>query len=114
MGMIYAAIGLFATAALIGIYLLTLVLQKKETPKAIALLHGGLAATALILLIIHTVNTGADLTQVIVLFVIAALGGIVLFVRDITGKSLPGFLAVLHGGLAVTAFVFLLVYTFYK
>ena len=114
MGLIYTAIALFAVAALMGIYLITFVLQKKETPKAIAITHGLLAATALVLLIIHTVQTGADLIQAIVFFVIAALGGIVLFARDITGKSLPKALAVAHGLLAITGFVFLLVYAFMK
>jgi hypothetical protein len=114
MGLIYTAIALFAVAALIGIYLISFVLQKKETPKAIAVVHGLLAATALILVIVHTVQTGADLVQVIALFVITALGGIVLFARDIMGKSLPKALAVVHGLLAVTSFVFLLVYVFVK
>jgi hypothetical protein len=114
MGLIYTAIVLFAVAAMIGVYLLSFVLQKKETPKAIAIVHGLLAATALILVIVHTVKTGADLIQVIILFVITALGGIVLFARDITGKSLPKALALAHGLLAVTSFVFLLVYAFMK
>lgn len=110
--MIYASIILFGIAAMVGVYLLTLVLQKKETPKGIVLTHGVLAATALVLLIIHTLNTGADLVQAIVLFIIAALGGVVLFVRDLTGKSLPAGLAVAHGLLAVSGFVFLLIYAF--
>jgi hypothetical protein len=114
MGMIYTAIVLFAIAALIGMYLLSLVLQKKETPKALAIVHGIFAATALILLIIHTVNTGANLIQAIVLFVIAALGGFILFTRDVMGKSLPKALAVIHGLLAVSGFIFLLVYAFTK
>jgi hypothetical protein len=110
MGMIYTAIGLFSVAALFGLYLISFVLQKKETPKAIAIVHGVFAATALILLIIHTINTGADLVQAIVIFIIAALGGIILFVRDIMGKELPRGLALAHGLLAVTGFVFLLMY----
>jgi hypothetical protein len=114
MGLIYTAIAMFAIAALIGVYLISFVLQKKETPKAVAITHGLLAATALVLVIIHTVNTGADLIQVIVLFVITALGGIVLFARDIMGKSLPKGLAIVHGLLAVTSFIFLLVYAFFK
>jgi hypothetical protein len=114
MGMIYTAIAIFAVAAMIGLYLISFVLQKKETPKAIAVVHGLLAATALILLIIHTINTGADLVQVIVIFVITALGGFVLFARDLMGKSLPKALAVAHGLLAVTGFIFLLVYAFTK
>jgi hypothetical protein len=114
MGMIYTAIGTFALAAIMGIYLLTFILQKKETPKAIALLHGLFAAIALVLLIIYTVKTGADLVQSIVLFILAALGGFVLFVRDLMGKSLPKALAIVHGLLAVTAFVFLLIYALNK
>jgi hypothetical protein len=114
MGMIYTAIAIFAVAAMIGLYLISFVLQKKETPKAIAVVHGLLAATALILLIIHTINTGADLVQIIVIFVITALGGLVLFARDLMGKSLPKALAVAHGLLAVTGFIFLLVYAFTK
>jgi hypothetical protein len=114
MGMIYSAIVIFAVAAMIGVYLLSFVIQKKETPKAVAIVHGLLAATALVLLIVHTAKTGADLVQVIVIFVIAALGGIVLFVRDVMGKSLPKALAIAHGLIAVIGFIFLLAYAFTK
>jgi hypothetical protein len=112
--MIFAAIIIFTIAAMIGLYLLALVLQQKETPKAIALVHGLLAATALVLLIIYTVQTGADLLEAIILFVIAALGGSVLFARDIKGKPLPKWLAIAHGLLAVSGFIFLLIYAFNK
>lgn len=114
MGMLYTIVVLFALAALLGLYLISFVLQKKETPKAIALMHGLLAVIAFVLLIVHTLNTGADLIQAIVIFGIAALGGIVLFMRDIAGRSLPKALAVIHGLLAVTGFVFLLIYAFNK
>jgi hypothetical protein len=40
------------------------------------------------------------------------LGGIVLFVRDITKKSIPKWLALVHGLVAVVGFIFLLVFTF--
>jgi hypothetical protein len=114
MGLIYTAIILFAVAAMVGIYLLSCVLRGKETPKAFVFLHGALAATALVLLVVHTVKTGADLMQTIVLFALAALGGLVLVTRDLTGKTIPKSLAVVHGLVAVTGFVFLLVYTLNK
>ncbi len=114
MGLIYTAIALFSITAVLGLYLVLLVLQNKETPKGVAIGHGFLAVTALTLLIIHTANTGADLLQIIVLFAIAALGGFILFARDVTGKSLPKPLAIVHGLLAISAFVFLLVYAFYE
>ncbi len=112
MELIYTAIMLFAIAAMIGLYMLILVLQNRPVPKGVAITHGLLAATALILLIVDMVKTGADTVQIVVLFIITALGGIVLFARDVTGHSLPKSLAIVHGLLAVTGFVFLLVYAF--
>jgi hypothetical protein len=114
MELLYSSIVLFGLAALIGIYLIAFVLQNKLPPKSVAIVHGLLAATALVLLIVHMYNTGADLVQAVVIFVIAALGGIVLFIRHLTGKSLPKGLAVVHGLLAVTGFIFLLAYTLNK
>ncbi|MDF3027255.1 MAG: hypothetical protein K0S23_1562 [Fluviicola sp.] len=112
MELIYTAIGLFSLAALIGLYMLSLVLQKRQVPRVAAITHGLFAATALILLIVDMVKSGADTVQIVVLFIITALGGIVLFARDITGRSLPKSLAIFHGLLAVSGFIFLLIYTF--
>jgi hypothetical protein len=114
MGLIYTAVVLFSLAAILGLYLISLVLQNKQTPKGIALIHGFFAATALILVIIHAVVNQVDMIQIIVLFALAALGGFVLFARDIMGKSLPKSLAVVHGLLAVSGIIFLLMYAFWK
>jgi hypothetical protein len=111
MNTLYSIIGLFAFGAIVGMYLLALVLQKKETPKFVAVIHGLFVAIALIMLIVYN-NKNPGLTESIVLFIIAALGGIVLFVRDITKKSIPKWLAVVHGLIAVVGFIFLLVFTF--
>ncbi len=78
MEFIYTAIGLFALAAGIGLYLLARVLQKKTIPKGAAILHGLIASTALVLLIIDMIRSGADTVQIVVLFIITALGGAVL------------------------------------
>jgi hypothetical protein len=111
MNTLYLVIALFALGALIGMYLLSLVLQKKETPKAIALIHGLFVAVALVLLIVYTSNHPGPIES-IVLFVLAALGGLVLFIRDLTGKPLPKWLALGHGLIAVAGFIFLLVFAF--
>ncbi|MFC5271366.1 hypothetical protein [Adhaeribacter terreus] len=110
MTLIYASIGFFALAALLGMYLLSFVLQGKETPKAIVFTHGPLAAIGLVLLIIYALKGGPSPTESIVLFVLAALGGTYMFFRDISGKPFPKFLAVGHGLLAVAGFIFLLVF----
>jgi hypothetical protein len=110
MTFLYTIIGLFAIGALVGTYLLAFVLQKKETPKFVAFIHGIFVAAALVLLIVYAFDHGPGLTESIVLFVLAALGGAVLIVRDLTGKSVPRWLAVVHGVTAVAGFILLLFY----
>lgn len=113
MSTLYFSIALFALGAIIGMYLLTLVLQKKETPKFVALIHGAFVVIALILLIIYN-SQNPGLIEAIVLFVVAALGGLILITRDLTGKPLPKWLAIGHGLIAVAGFIFLLVSAFVK
>lgn len=112
MNSLYVIIGLFALGALIGMYLLSFVLQSKSTPKAVAFIHGAFVGLALILLISYSLKHGPGLTESIVLFVMAALGGAVMIIRDLSGKGIPKWLAVGHGLIAVTGFIFLLVYAF--
>jgi RsiW-degrading membrane proteinase PrsW (M82 family) len=112
--MLYTAIGFFSLAAIFGLILLPYILRDKETPKSLALLHGLLAATALVLTIYYTVKHRPGPVESAVLFTIAALGGLVVFGRDITNKSIPKWLAVIHGLIAITGFVFLLIFAFSK
>lgn len=111
--MIYTSIAFFALAAILGMILLSYVLREKETPKGVVFTHGPLAAIGLILLIIYTVNQPGPVES-IVLFTIAALGGVVMLVKDLSGKKIPKWLGVLHGLLAVSGFIFLLVFAFTK
>lgn len=108
--MLTLAIILFALAALFGIILISYVLRGKQTPKGIVLLHGPLAATALIILIIYILNNTPAPVSSMVLFIIAAIGGVIMVVRDFSGKTVPKGLAVAHGLIAVTAFILLLLF----
>lgn len=101
---------LFAAAAVLGLIVLTALLKSKETPKAIVYLHGAIAAVGLLLLIVYAMDpaslpVGISLT----LFIIAALGGFILFGRDFSGKPGPKWLGLVHGLVAVSAFLLLLV-----
>ncbi len=111
---LYIIIGLFSLAALLGLILLSYVLRSKSTPKAIAFLHGPAAAVALVILIVYTINHDRMFIASIVLFVLAAIGGLILLIKDITGKGkpLPKWLAILHGLTAVSGFTVLLVNAF--
>ncbi|HEY4255745.1 MAG TPA: hypothetical protein VGM66_00840 [Candidatus Udaeobacter sp.] len=109
--MLVAAAVLFALAALGGIILATLHLKKNDAPIPLALIHGLAAAVGLVLLIIAiTQMPSAGLAGVaLAIFVIAALGGFVLFAMHLMKRSLPRGLLFLHALAAVVAFVLLLI-----
>ncbi len=75
-------------------------------------MHGPIAALALIILIIYVLNNDVSPVASMVLFIIAAVGGVILVIRDFTGKSLPKPLAIMHGLIAVTGFVLLILFVF--
>lgn len=110
--MIIAAIVLFSLAALLGIFLLTFVLRGKATPKAVTFTHGPLAAAGLVLLIIYAFQHSLAPFESLILFIIAAIGGFVLIARDLTSSSVPKWLALLHGLIAVAGFILLLKFAF--
>jgi len=109
--MLVVAAVLFALAALGGIILATLHLKKNDAPVSLALVHGLAAAVGLVLLIIVvTQMPSTGLAGVaLVIFLIAALGGFVLFAMHLTRKPLPRGLIFVHGLAAVVAFVLLLI-----
>ena|SRR3990167_9787586 len=111
--MLITAIVCFAFAAILGLYLISFVLRNKNTPKGIAFIHGPVASIGLILLIIYAFFHSPSPIVSIILFILAALGGIMLIYRDLTGKSVPKWLAIGHGLTAVVGFIFLIVFTFF-
>lgn len=112
--MLLTTIILFALAAVLGAVLITKVLKDEETPKGVVYSHGAAAAIALVLLIIAYINQGDTLMMTsLLIFVVAALGGFVMFSRDISDRNIPKWLAVVHALAAVTAFVLLLLTAFW-
>lgn len=77
----------------------------------LSLIHGVVAAAGLITLILGVVQGSAGLLPIIalILFVIAALGGFVLFSYHLRRKPHPKGLIVTHALAAVIAFVLLLI-----
>jgi FtsH-binding integral membrane protein len=109
--MLYLIIGLFALAAILGLIIINALIKKRETPKPAVLAHGLLAVTGLGLLIYYAIQNPENYPQVsIILFGVAALGGIYLFYNDMRKKPGPLGLAVIHALAAVVAFGLLLVF----
>jgi hypothetical protein len=105
---------LFAIAALGGIIMAVIRFTGKPVPPlGLALLHGVLAVVAVILLIValtHAAAGSASAIVALVLFLVAALGGLVLFAQHLRTKgpiSIP--VMVIHAVVAVAAFLTLLI-----
>jgi hypothetical protein len=105
---------LFAIAALGGATLATMHFKgRMPLPMPLALLHGLLAASGLVLLIIAALTQpgfGGLALAALVIFVIAALGGFYLFAHHLRGQRLPSPVVLIHGGAAVVAFLALVGY----
>ena len=110
--MLTLSIILFAIAAIFGLTLIVPLLQNKETPKISVVFHGIFAATALVLLIIFAINHTESLPVIsIIIFVTAAIGGFILFTRDVVLKKPgPKALALIHASAAVIAFLIILIF----
>ena len=105
--MIAASILCFTLAAILGAMMLRYLLRNKHIPKGLAVLHGFFAVAGLLLLIIYNIIAVRESWLPILVFAIAALGGLALLHRDLTSKA-PKWLGVAHGLMAVTGFLLLL------
>jgi len=110
--MIAAAILFFALAALIGATMLGYLLKGKHIPKGLAMLHGPLAVVGLVLLVVYSLLAPQGAWIPIAIFIAAALGGLLLFFKDLTGKA-PKWLGVVHGVVAVAGFLMLLLFAYH-
>ena len=112
MATLYTAVAIFGMTAILGIYLLSLVLRRKSTPKGITIIHGLLAVAALILLIVYCFGHTPGPWVSIIVFVVAASGGFIMNYRDLTGRSVPVCLGILHVLTAIAGFALLLWFAF--
>lgn len=102
----------FAIAAVGGLTMAVMHFRGRPLPHpVIAAVHGLLAASGLVMLLIVVLRTGVSGGPGLALglFLLAALGGFALLGFHLRGRRLPGGLVVGHGLLAVIAFVTLLV-----
>ena len=102
---------LFAVAALGGVVMAAMRFGGRELPPmALAVVHGLFAASGLVALILFVINSTASTLALVALvgFVIAALGGFMLFASHLRGQALPINYVVIHGAGAIVSFVILL------
>jgi predicted tellurium resistance membrane protein TerC len=109
--MLVVNIIIFAIAAIFGLLNLIAILSDKTTSKPVVYTHGIFAAVGLILLIIFVINAAGNSPILsLVLFIIVALVGFFLFARDLSHKPGPKAVALIHGIVAVIAFIILIIF----
>lgn len=106
--MLFTALALFAIAAMLGLYLLSFILKNKNTPKKIAFTHGPVAILGLIILYVYALRYDPAPIISIVIFTFAALGGLMIIYKDLTGRPIPKGLAIGHGLTALVGFATLI------
>jgi hypothetical protein len=105
--MLKVSVLLFAIAALGGLTLAALHFKKKPLPFSLAILHGLMGALGLAALVMGVLAAGGPSGWVglaLVIFLVVAVGGFLLFSFHIRKRPLPSFLVVVHGLAAVVAF----------
>jgi hypothetical protein len=111
--MVMVMIVLFAIAATGGIILAALHFGNKTLPLWLALLHGLVAVSGVIILLVALMKLAAIalLGVGLALFAIAAVGGLTLFIGFyVPKKRLPSPIVILHALFAVAGFAMILVY----
>lgn len=108
--MLGSALVVFAIGALGGLALASYVLRGRLAPWPLSLLHAGLGALGLILVIYAAATAGisrAALTALVIL-IIAALGGFYLASIHLRGVVAQQAIVFVHAGVAVIGFLTLL------
>jgi hypothetical protein len=114
--MLIYALGLFAIAALAGVYMAVRVFKGAMPPWPAAILHGLFAATGLALLLYLTFLAGTPQPQIVTIaaaiLVLAALGGFVVLSYHLRKQVPPKALVAMHALLAVAGFLTLAAATY--
>src|SRR4051812_4829416 len=110
MNLIYTSIALFAVTAVLGLAILIRWLTKKNASRGVVYSHGIVAATALLLVVLFSIQNPDHFPKLsLVLFIVSALAGFYMFFRDLNHKMSPMGLAVVHALVSVAAFIGLIV-----
>ncbi len=108
--MIEVAIGLFATAALLGAYMALGIFKNQLPAWGISLAHAGLGASGLLLLVglVFSGDAVPRVTQALLVLVVAALGGFYLASFHFKGKLPPKAVVLIHAVVAALGLILLL------
>ncbi|MFN3402540.1 MAG: hypothetical protein ACK40G_00505 [Cytophagaceae bacterium] len=111
--MIITSILILAVSAALGLLILINWLKKQNAPKSIVYSHGIIAVAGVVTLLIYAIQNPNRFPMIsIILFTIAAIAGLYMFIMDIQKNSKPLGLAVIHAMVAIAGFLMLLMFAF--
>lgn len=108
--MLYASVVLFLYAVLSGLFMVVSIFRGAKPSVPLALGHGILASTALVLALLVAIATGVAAVEYgVAILVLTALGGFLLLSFHLRGKPHPWVVVLLHalpaiGGVGCLAF----------
>lgn len=110
--MLIIAVSFFILAAFLGTFLLRAILKNKRTYKPVVFMHGSMAGLAILVLATYIASghTAPLLITSVVLFILAAIGGITMFTLDVSGKKVPKMIAIVHPIVALSGLGVLITY----
>lgn len=106
--MLTYAVIIFAVAAVGGLVLASSVLKGRLAPWPLSLLHAGLGAAGLVLVLLSVMGgVGGSVVTALIILVIAALGGFYLASLHLKKQVAPKGVVLVHAGAAVAGFLLL-------
>jgi hypothetical protein len=111
--MIITFIAFLSLAGLMGLCMLVFSARQPKPPRITLFAHGFVSVTGMVLLLVYSFGENRESLASISLFALAAMGGLVMLMRDLAGKFTPRWLAFLHGTVAISGFVFIIYKMFY-
>jgi len=106
MTIIYTTLVIFGLTTILGLYLSSLVIRFKQTPKVVIVVHGILSMAGFILLLFYCPGT----VIITLFFMVATICGVILLYQDLTGAKFTKWLCYAHGIMTIAGLVLLLIY----
>ena len=103
---------LIGIGVIIGSIMASYGFQKKHIPKGLAITHGIFVGLGIILLLIYAFTTDSHHKHwdSIIIFLIAAIGGIYLFIRDLKKHHFKLWILVLHASLGLFGIIWITIH----
>ena len=103
--MVFVAVILLVCAISLGIYLISFLIQNKETPKGVAFIHGSFAFLGVVTLALLAIKLNSLLWISVLFLLAAAAGGFYMMFRDLVNRVIPKWLVLAHVCVAVVGVV---------